>query len=139
MSYCAYGNGSIALKENANEFELFEKINTVVKDSYCLKEFKFEKASDNNIIIRDYGYYDEDEVMTLLNVLSPYIMTGYVCYSGEEHSYWKYVFNPKTKEWVELAGGYYFSNDDLMKELSDDVLVKELTERGYKIVGSKEA
>lgn len=127
MGYYAYGSGTATLKNGIDKDTLRGKLDELT-DQECSIDYDFVNGditfSDNG----DYSY-DEDNIMDFLNTLIPYITDGEISYSGDDDCYWKFQYNPKTKEWDELEGDYYYSMDDF----SDEVLIEELQKRGYTI------
>ena len=124
MSYMAYGNGMVKLKDGVNKEALYEKLDKIVDD--CLG-LEYEEALNGYISFWDIDNYYEDEIMNFLNALTPHITEGQIKYSGEENCYWMFEFNPETNAWDELDGGCYYA----MSDLPDSFFLDELEKRGY--------
>lgn len=124
MSYMAYGDGMVKLKDGVNEEALYEKLDKIVDDCFGLE---YEEWLNGYISFHDIDNYHEEEIMNFLNALTPYIVEGEIKYSGEEDCYWMFEFNPETNTWDELNGGCYYA----MSDLPDNFFIDELEKRGY--------
>lgn len=120
MGYSAKGSGSATIKRDCVS-ELRKTLETAAKDpkSYFMGSFDWDimKISDNNEEkdIFDFNEYDdhwhEEDTYAFLNLLTPYITDGCICYDGEDGCLWRYKFLPEENNWDEEAGEVIYKSD----------------------------
>ena len=120
MGYCAYGSGEVVLKPGVDPDNVLDQMESLLENAFCIEC----ELSENGIQITDMENYHEEDIMEILNFLTPYITEGDIDYSGDDDCFWKFVFNQETQKWDEIDGDVYYTDDDL---------IQELERRGYKV------
>lgn len=130
MSYYANGNGNVILKHDVDKVVLFEELDRICNNGYCLG---YKENENGGLELYDDENYYEDDTLKLLSALSPHIESGEMSYAGKDHSFWKFKFDPNKQTWEKTYGGHYYSEDELMQSLPEEALINELKRRGYTI------
>ena len=122
MGYYADGYGVCVLKEDSDPYALERDIE---ENGYC---FDLEYGGTKKFVIRvDNQKYYEDDVYHDLNILTKYITSGYIEYTGEDDNHWRIAF--KDGSWSETEGKVVYD----MSNYSDQELIDELDRRGFGI------
>lgn len=99
MGYFAQGAGTIYLKES-----LPEKIKRDFE-----YEYGYADIYGNALEFSGSGNYHEDDVTKLLNGIIPYAESGYVEYTGEDDTHWRFVLS--NGEWNESNGRVVYDDE----------------------------
>ena len=124
VGYYANGDGIATFKDGVNIRQVEEILNDIL-DELCAIEFEFDIVNENEISIYDTDKYHEDETLTFLNALVPYIKEGKMTYSGDDNCNWRFVFDPENECWLEESGivDYNFesyTDEDLITEIEKE-------------------
>ena len=109
MGYYASGDGIIILKKGISTDEVEEILKSY--DHRYEVEINIEEDKNKQIIldiVRPHDKWRDDEETELFEIIAPYIESGHIDFEGEEGCYWRYQYNPETKEWDEHSGEIIF-------------------------------
>lgn len=130
MGYYASGSGDATFKDSVNKEMVEKAISDFYKSKEGQKYYSLNYDTDiYSIEIWDDEKYHEDDTLTFLEILSPYIKEGCINYSGEDDCIWRFVFNPKTGKWDEEYADIVYG----FESYSDEELIDELLKRGYAV------
>ena len=125
MSYYAKYSGYIAIKKlSVEDTKLFLSVFDLPKDgsvSDISNDNTFSQISvwpvgDNRynadwlIDVAGYGLYIENSVYDFLNKISKFTESGEIYYSGEDESYWRFMF--RNGSWHEDSGNITYQDTE---------------------------
>lgn len=130
MGYCASGDGIIVLKKGISTEEAKEILKSY--DHRYEVEINIEEDENKQVvldIVRPHDKWRDDEETELFELIAPYIESGHMDFEGEEECYWRYQYNPETKEWDEYSGEIVFGihepeNKDIFELLCSRGLIR---------------
>ena len=141
MGYCASVTGSIVFKGERTE-ELKRQIKQVVLSTKLDAAFYPDGYEDEtNGICHLYDFdgndrYQEDDWLAVFQLFAGKVVDGYLEFTGDDDSHWRFVCNPDTQEWVKEQGtivyGYEENKAELVDRLMDvfeNFLTEELSDR----------
>lgn len=126
VGYYANGDGIATFKDGVNIRQVEEILNDILDELYAIE---FDIVNENEISICDTDKYHEDEILTFLNALAPYIKEGKMTYSGDDNCNWRFVFDPENECWLEESGIVDYN----FESYTDEDLITEIEKRGYKV------
>lgn len=125
MGYFADAYGSVTLKSSLDpNIDSMDLVGSILENY----EFETEYDEKNNKVFINYdGKYTEDSIDNCLEEISSYIQEGYISFTGEDNSVWRFIFNPETETWLYQEAVIDFD----FESYSDEQLINELKKRGY--------
>lgn len=100
MGYTAEWGGHVVFNKAPSE-EILSKIKYVFNDIY--------RSEEKIISVGGYDKYHEEDVYELLDGIAKDTESGEIEYSGEDNSYWRFIF--KDGKWIEESGWIYYESE----------------------------
>lgn len=124
--------GTVTVKEK----DMVAYVSGLISGQVSSKDMNltYEIENDTTLYLHEEtSYWNESDLLDILNMILPYIKEGELDYVDEDHSHLKYLYNAEDNKWEVLAGRLVYAKpdktDDMGKDENKALTVKDLLYR----------
>lgn len=121
--------GTVTVKEK----DMVNEVESLISSQVSSKDMNltYEIENDTTLYLHEEtSYWNESDLLDILNMILPYIKEGELDYVDEDHSHLKYLYNAEDNKWEVLAGRLVYAKpdktDDMGKDENKALTVKDL-------------
>ena len=104
MGYYASFDGIVILSTELDPLETMEKAEDIFSGYGDNVEMTDLCDTDFTLLIGGYENYHEEEIIEFLRSIEPYTISGEISYIGDDNSFWRQIYVPERKEWLDQVG-----------------------------------
>ena len=138
MGYFHKSNGYVTIEDDGTGFKTaFDAVKSTELFGRASMEFN-RSGNKMTISIDVYDKYYEEEYYDLFNVLSKWTSDGYIECSGEDDTFWRFIYDPEKGAWNEESGSIAYELWVLVTAKDDDIRIEQFASECDAFMAMKE-
>lgn len=111
--------GTVTVKEK----DMVAYVSGLISGQVSSKDMNltYEIENDTTLYLHEEtSYWNESDLLDILNMILPYIKEGELDYVDEDHSHLKYLYNTEDNKWEVLTGKLVYEKPDKTDDMGKD-------------------